>query len=125
MWYPGHGPFVFKINIIANTRAAYPCNSTTHTRSVSKRYRHWSICSISLIVLFNLFSDSRGLAVCTICPEGRYCNDSVNPQLCPKGHYCPNGSHDHNWKKCPPGTWNPSVSDILSLYLATIINYTF
>ena len=66
-----------------------------------------------------LFSDKKGLAECLICPEGQYCNDSTTPMPCPKGHYCPRGSHDHNWKKCPPGTWNPSVSNIS--YLTTII----
>lgn len=70
--------------------------------------------TISCNILFVLLhSNVEGLPECLICPEGSYCNNkSINPVPCPKGYYCPNGSHDHNWKKCPPGTWNPQVSNL-------------
>ena len=65
-----------------------------------------------------LHSNVTGLAECYICPEGQYCNGGDSRIECPKGYYCPSGSHDGNWKKCPPGTWLPEVSSLL----ATLLN---
>lgn len=70
----------------------------------------WSYFHSVISQWFHIRSNISGLAICFTCPEGKYCNErSGTPLDCPKGHYCPMGSHQHNWKKCPPGTWNPTV----------------
>ena len=71
-------------------------------------------------------SNITGLAECFACPEGSYCYDGLRPVSCPKGHYCPTGSHDKNWQKCPPGTYNPSVSFLLCcLILSGKVSYVW
>ena len=54
------------------------------------------------------YSNSTGFAVCSICPEGYFCNDSITPEACPAGFYCPQGT-GFDLQPCPAGTYNPSL----------------
>ena len=54
-----------------------------------------------------------GQATCLICPEGYYCDPSINGPLesyenftCPMGYYCPMGTQNAFQHHCPLGTFS-------------------
>ncbi|XP_071958738.1 uncharacterized protein [Antedon mediterranea] len=67
-----------------------------------------------------LYQDEWGQEECKICPEGYYCDSTLqndtfcshgvqNPQTCPEGYYCPNGTKFDQEFGCPLGTYSDDI----------------